>query len=109
MIALLQRSVFCSIRGMLLPVNSLRNTDAEASTVSHEIPHHDDGFVSSQKLGAEKTDHLFESRKEAPSLSDDQCPQAMLPRIIGKIHGFDRFARFWNCFCTVACSNKQGE
>ncbi len=31
-------------------------------------------IVSSQKLGAEKTDHLIESRKEAPSLPDNQRP-----------------------------------
>jgi len=45
------------------------------------------GLVSSQKLGAEKTDHLVESRIEAPSPSDDQHSQATLPLIIEKIPG----------------------
>ena len=38
-----------------------------------------------QKFGAEKTDHLAESRTEAASLSLDQHSQATLPRIIEKI------------------------
>ena len=42
--------------------------------------------VSSQKLGAEKTDHSDESRPEAPSFPDDQRSQTTLPRIIEKIH-----------------------
>jgi hypothetical protein len=42
-------------------------------------------LVSSQKLGAEKTDHADESRPEAPSSPDDQGSQATLPRKIEKI------------------------
>jgi len=41
--------------------------------------------VSSQKFGAKKTDHLGESRPEAPSFPSDQCSQTTLPRIIEKI------------------------
>ncbi len=40
---------------------------------------------SSQKFGAEKTDHSVESRKEAPSIPDDQRHQAMLFRNNEKI------------------------
>jgi hypothetical protein len=35
---------------------------------------------SSQKFGAEKTDHSVEARKEAPSLPDNQRHQALLSR-----------------------------
>ena len=44
--------------------------------------------VSSQKLGAEKTDHPVESRKEAPSLPDDQRLQATCPRNIEMIQNY---------------------
>jgi hypothetical protein len=44
------------------------------------LPH-----ISSQKLRAENTDHPVESRKEAPSLPDDQYHQAMLSRDNEKI------------------------
>jgi hypothetical protein len=42
-------------------------------------------LVSSQKLGAEKTDHSNESRPEAPSFPDDQGFQTTLPQNIEKI------------------------
>ena len=41
--------------------------------------------VLSQKSGAKKTDHLGESRLEAPSFPDDQRSQTTLPRNIEKI------------------------
>ena len=44
------------------------------STGKHEFLTKRQENVSSQKFGAKKTDHLIESRKEAPSLPDNQCP-----------------------------------
>ncbi len=58
-----ERKHFLFHQGHASPVNSLSDTTAEVSTVSHELPRHDDGF--------------------------------------------DRYARCWNRFCVVACSNKQ--
>jgi hypothetical protein len=61
----------------------------------YEMP----SYVSSQKLGAVKTDHPLESRKEAHSFPDNYRHQATLPRNIeiipsyniitaGRIHNF---------------------
>src|SRR6266550_2025857 len=50
----------------------------------------DHRLVSSQKLGAEKTDHSDEFRPEAPSFPDDQRSQTTLPQNIEKIHRLDR-------------------